>query len=483
MFLTEKVKADEFVPQRFESDHVITLHGEQIPYHTVCEDNVFYDKDGKPEASIFSYSYFRSDVKDTASRPVFFAYNGGPGSASMFVHSGFLGTRRVVYGEPDRPTSFGPYTVIDNPDCLIDIADFVIVDPVGTGNGLLINEDKKKDYCGIQQDAEALLTFIESWLRRYNRNLSPKYLVGESYGCTRNAFAAGMAASGGKTRNYGVAFDGIVNIGNTITVGKYFGENLPVDKCILGFPTYAAVHWFHHHPTEQTVEEFVREAKAFADREYLLGLYRGESLSDEEKEDLMTKVSYYTGVSREYLVRHGLKIDDDDYRQEVLKKEGKAVSRIDGRITRPLLEPEKTEAEKALWDDAASDRYDPYFYAAETGDLLPSMNVKLSRSYIASQDFWKDWDHTEDLGTTAEMLRNAMTRRPGTRVFFANGWFDLCTETGYVWHTLDHAGLPKERVYFKGYNSGHMIYIGEENVHELSNDVRNFILGKDPTKN
>lgn len=480
MYKTESFKPDTFKPARFESDGKITLSGKEIPYHTICEDNVIYGPDGNPVASIFTYAYFRSDVEDTSNRPVVFAYNGGPGSSCMYVHAGFLGTRRMQYDEVDRESAFGPYKVIDNPDCLIDIADIVLIDPVGTGYGVLIDESKKKGFFGIEQDAEALLTVLEAWVRRYNRGLSPKYLCGESYGCTRSAVAAGIAATMGRERGYGIAFDGIVFIGNTVTVGKYFGEGLPVETSVLGFPTYAGVNWYHNHPTNQSVEEFVKEAKDFADHDYVLALYKGEAISEEEKEHILDRVSYYTGVSREYLIRHGLKIDDDDYRQEVLKTKGKAVSRYDGRVTRPLLEPEQDEIKKALWDDATADRYDTFFYAAFTGDLLPKLNVKLDRNFIPGTDYYMHWDKEEKKGTTAEELRYALTRRPGMRAFFANGWFDLCTEFGYAWHTMDHAGLPKDRVFWKGYQSGHMIYLGEDNVHELCSDIRDFIQGKNP---
>lgn len=480
MYRTECIKPDDFRPARFESEHSIELNGQIIPYRTVSEDNVFYNAEGKPAASIFSYSYFRTDVKDVSSRPVIFAYNGGPGSSSIYVHTGFFGTRRVSYGEPDRPSAFGPYEVIDNPDCLLDVADLVLIDPVGTGYGMLLDEKEKDQFLGIEADAEALLNFIEAWCLRYKRGLSPKYLIGESYGCTRSATAAGIAAVGGKERAYGVAFDGIVMIGNTVTVGEYFGKNVPVEDSVIGFPTYAGVNWYHNHPYEQTVEEFVAEAKAFADEEYLLALYRGEALADEKKEEIIEKVSYYTGVSREYLIAHGLKIDDNDYRQEVLKKQGKAVSRYDGRITRPLLSPWKDEEQKALWDDATADRYDTYFYAALTGDILPYLNVSLDRTYVNMTMYYKDWNRESKSGTTGEHLRNAMTRRPGMRTFFANGWYDLCTEFGHVYYTVDHAGLPRDRVFVKGYRSGHMIYIGEENARELSQDIRAFVLGGKP---
>lgn len=483
MYKTENFTAADFKPARFESDGEIVLHGQTVPYHTVSEDNVFYTNDGKPIASIFSYSYFRKDVEDTSTRPVIFGFNGGPGSSCMYVHAGFLGTRRLSYGEPDRPTALGPYTVIDNPDCLLDIADIVLVDPVGTGYGVLLDDDKKDQFFGIEEDAEALLTFIELWLHRYNRWLSPKYLVGESYGCTRSAIAAGIAATSGKEKSYGVSFDGLVLIGNTVTVGKYFGENIPVEPSVLGFPTYAGVNWYHNHPSDQTVEEFVKEAKAFADTEYLLALYKGESLSKEEKEHIEDRVMYYTGVSREYLEKRDLKIEDDTFRAEVIKSKGLAVSRYDGRVTRPLYKSQLVEeSSTGLRDDATADRWDTYFYAALNGDLLPRLNVKLDRSYAPICSYYKTWNKSETMGTTAEQLRNAMSCTPGMRTFFANGYYDVCTEFGYVWHTLDHAGLPKDRVYVKGYPSGHMIYLGEDNVHALCSDIRTFLLGKDPSK-
>ena len=482
MYRTECIKPEDFKPARFEAKGEAKVNGTVIPYHTVSEDNVFYGKDGKPVASIFSYSYFRSDVEDTANRPVIFAFNGGPGSSCMYVHAGFLGPKRLKYGDPDRPTSFGPYETVDNTDWLIDVADIVLIDPVGTGYGVLIDEEAGKEVLGIEQDAEALLQFVEKWTRKYHRNLSPKYLVGESYGCTRSAVAAGIASTMGENRAYGVSFDGLVLIGNTVTVGKYFGNGIPAESSVLGFPTYAGVHWYHHHPTDQTVKEFVMEAKKFADTEYFPALYKGEALSDEERAYIIEKVCYYTGVSPEYLERNDLEIQDSTYRSEVLKKKGKAVSRYDGRVTRPLLEPEVIEAEKGMRDDATADRYDPFFHAAVTGDILPYLNVKLDRAYVSSARFYLDWDKDESLGTTSVQLRNAMTRRFGMRTFFANGWFDLCTESGYLYHMLDHSHLPKDRVFLKEYNSGHMIYIGEDNVHELCTDIRTFLLGGDPTK-
>lgn len=486
MYNTEKFDQKTFEPKRFESDGELVLHGEKIKYHTVSEDNVFYEN-GNPIASIFSYSYFRSDVKDVTNRPVIFAFNGGPGSSSMYVHAGFFGAKRIKYEEVDRATSLPPYDVIDNPDCLLDVADLVLVDPVGTGFGTLIDEEKAKEFFGIEEDAEAFLTFVEGWLRRYNRFNSPKYLAGESYGCTRCAVAAGIVGGGfGAKRGYGLKFDGLILIGNTVTVGKYFNEGVEVEHSVLYFPTYAAINWYHNHPSNQSVDEFAFEAKKFADSEYLLALYKGEALKGEQREEIIKKITYYTGMSKEFLEARSLKIDEKGFRLEVIKHKGLAVSRYDGRLTRPLVLPTNEEIEKDEGGDATAQRYDGFFYAALNGTILPSLNVKMDRQYLTFRNFWGDgtykWNTEEKGGTTAQRLREAMNGCHGMRVFFANGWYDDCTEIGMVYYTLDHAGLDHDRVYVKPYKSGHMIYISEENSKELANDIHKFVSKEDPTK-
>ena len=265
------LKTDVFTPSRFTSEGSITLRGAEVPYHTVSEDNIFYDDAGNPVASIFSYSYFRSDVEDVTSRPVLFAFNGGPGTSSMMVHVGFLGPKRVKYGEVDEDgLPLPPYESCDNAQCLLDIADLVLIDPVGTGFGRLLDESKKDMFYGIEQDAEAILTFIQTWLARYNRWQSPKYLLGESYGCTRASTVAGMGSLSGSDRAYSVTFDGLIMIGNTVSVGKSFHDKAPIYPDVLAFPSLAAVNWYHNHPSDRARGRICGRRKQFADTEYLL---------------------------------------------------------------------------------------------------------------------------------------------------------------------------------------------------------------------
>ena len=477
------LKTDVFTPSRFTGEGSITLRGVKIPYHTVSEDNVFYDDDGKPIASIFSYSYFRSDVEDVKSRPVLFGFNGGPGTSSMMVHVGLLGTKRVKYGKADDDgLPLPPYESYDNDQCLLDIADVVLVDPVGTGFGRLLDESKKDMFYGIEQDAEAILTFIQAWLARYNRWQSPKYLMGESYGCTRASTVAGMGSLSGSDRAYSVTFDGLMMIGNTVTVGKSFRDKAPVYPAVLALPTLAAVNWYHNHPSDQTVEEFVAEAKRFADTEYLLALYQGESLKGEAREHIIERVVYYTGVSREYLEKRALVVEDVEYRGQVLRNKGRSVARLDGRITRPLYTPLLDEQEWGIRDDAAEGKYNAFFQSVLCGEVFPLLGIQWNRNFVNSHSLYSSWNNDIKGRNTSQSLSAAMRRTPTMRTFFINGWYDICTQIGILYYTLDHSGLPMDRVFVKGYEAGHMAYLGEKNIQAVTDDMYTFIQGGDPTK-
>lgn len=477
------LKTDVFTPSRFTGEGSITLRGMKVPYHTVSEDNVFYDDDGKPIASIFSYSYFRSDVEDVKSRPVLFGFNGGPGTSSMMVHVGFLGTKRVRYGEvDDEGLPLPPYESCDNEQCLLDIADLVLIDPVGTGFGRLLDESKKEMFYGIEPDAEAILTFIQTWLTRHNRWQSPKYLMGESYGCTRASTVAGIGSLAGADRAYSVVFDGLIMIGNTVTVGNFFSDKAPVYPAVLAFPTLAAVNWYHNHPSTQTVEEFVAEAKRFADTEYLLALYQGETLKGDAREHIIERVIYYTGVSREYLERRELVLDDVEYRGQVARNQGRSVARLDGRITRPLYQPLQDEQKLGIHDDPAEGKYNSFFQSVLCGEVFPLLGIRWDRNFVNSHSLYMNWNNEIKGRNTSHALSAAMRRTPTMRTFFINGWYDICTQIGILYYTLDHAGLPMDRVFVKGYEAGHMAYLGEKNIQAVTDDMYTFIKGGNPTK-
>ena len=481
------IRTDVFTPSRFTSEgNKLKVHGKEFTYHTVCEDNVFYDEEGKAIASMFTYSYFRDGVKDPDKRPVIFAFNGGPGTSSMMVHVGFVGTIRLKYSKEidEDGTPLPPYKSCDNEYCLLDVADLVVVDPVGTGFGRLLDESKKDQFLGIEADATSFNTMIQKWLDRYGRWKSPKYLMGESYGCTRAATIVGMSTFGDEHRAYGTGFDGVILIGNTVTNKNHFFDKSPIYPAILSMPTLAAVHWYHNHPTDQGLEEFVYEATEWANTEYLVMLFKGEEMTGREKERVIKKLIHYTGVSREYLEDRNLVIEDEIYRSQVARGKGRAVSRLDGRITRPLYElrTSETKMEHGMWDDPSEGKYDPFFESVLCGDVFKKLNINWDRNFVSSTRFYKDWNNEIKGRNTAQNLSDTMRRVPGMRAFFLNGWYDLCTETGILWYTMKHSNFPKDRIFFKGYEAGHMAYLGEENVKLVCDDVRKFVQGKDPTK-
>ena len=479
---------DAFSPACFHGGGSLRLHGQEITYETVCEDNVFYDETGKPLATIFSYSYFRTNVKNRSSRPVLFCFNGGPGASSSSVHAGCFGALRVKYpADPTAETALPPYEVIDNPDCLLDVADLVMVDPTGTGYGLLLDEAADKRFYGIDEDAEALLMFIRRWLSRYGRWSSPKDLVGESSGRTRAATAAGIGMTGGATRSYNMAFDGVILLGNTVTVAKYFNRGAPVEPAVEALPTMAAIHWYHNRPTDQPLEEFVKEAAVFAAREYLPALFRGEGLTGPERNHLKQKLMAYTGVSEEYLEARDLRLERWSFCHEVLRKKQEVVSLMDGRFTRPALRPLYREGTPGFATDATSERYSPFFQSALLGEMSDRLGIRnFDRSFVPSCDFGTElvpgsrWDFESAQQLSGERLSIAMQSNRRMRTFFANGWYDLVTQTGIVWHTMTHMHLPADRTFMKGYPSGHMIFIGEDNVRQLSEDIRCFVCGQTP---
>lgn len=476
------LRTDSFTPARFLSEGCIEVHGQKIPYHTVSEDTVFYDEDGKAIASMFSYSYFRSDIADVRRRPVVFCFNGGPSASSMMLHVGFVGPIRLKYSsDPDSDhTPLPPFESRENEYCLLDEADLVLIDPVGAGFGRLLDPTKADCFYGIEADAEAFLTLIQKWLDRYNRWESPKYLMGESYGCTRAATMAGMASLGGNGRAFALSFDGLILIGNTVTEGRHLFDHRPVYSAVTSFPSLAAVHWYHNHPSRQPLEAFVREAAAWAGTEYLTALFQGEALPPETRERIVQMLMYYTGVSREYIESRNLMMEDAVFRSQVIRKKGRAVSRLDGRITRPLYQPTAAEPGNGGRDDPAEGKYDPFFQAVLLGEVFPRLNIRWDRNFISSARHYPIWNNNLKGRTSAACISDCMRRVPGMRLFFLNGWYDLCTETGVLWYTMNHSGFPKDRTFFKGYEAGHMIYLGEEQLRLVTEDIRVFLTGNAP---
>ncbi len=452
---------------RFTSKGAVTLGGVRVPYDTICEDNFFLDEEGKPAGSIFSYAYLRSDVEDPSTRPVLFGYNGGPGCSSLWVHMGLLGPRRLKLDDELHLPTTPPFELEDNPYCLLDLCDLVMVDPVGTGLGRLFQDKAKEDFYDAHGDVRALAAFIEQWLTRYGRRNSPVLLAGESYGTARSALLVGELLGAGpeKTEIMGISVNGIMLLGSA------FMEDLPVEKPATSLLTMAATNHYHHPDGKPDRDTFLKEAWQFAQGEYISALFRGDELSREERARVAGKLSYFTGLGERYLLSRNLRVETRDFMHRVLEDEGLVVGYYDSRYTWPEILALKDA--NAIADDPAMGQYTPAFQTAfalmrqELGITFDRGSKGLS---FPANEAWNRKCKT----TPAQSLAGAMRRNPRLRVFFASGLYDLCTTAGNARYLASHSNLDMSRVTRGEYPSGHMAYLGEESARLLGADMRKF---------
>ena len=453
---------------RFTASGSITLRGQTVPYNTVCEDNFIYGEDGQPIATVFTYSYFRSDVTDPSARPVMFCFNGGPGCGSVWVHVGLFGPRRLkIQGDCLDLPSAPPYELEDNPTCLLDLCDLVMIDPVGTGYGRLFAEKEKERFFSTHGDARCLSYVIDRWLSRYGRHNSPVLLAGESYGTTRAALLAGELLGAGPegAETLGVSVSGVMLLGTA------FLTPLPVETSVLSLGAYAAVNHFHNPQGKPGEEEFIAQAEEFAAGEYLSALYQGDAMGEARRRRVAGRLSRFTGLDRDYLLEKDLRVSPREFMHALLKKRGLSVGYYDGRFTwptRPLV-PDAN----AIADDPAMGQFTPAILSA-MGLLAKELNITFDRSCLSlSHTVNKAWDRSFKT-TPAQSLAGAMRRNRHLRVFFANGTYDICTTFGYARYIAAHSQLDPARVKLGRYPAGHMAYLSEESARLLGEDMRSF---------
>lgn len=452
---------------KYESDHVLNLRGQEIPYHSVCEDNFFYNDEGKAVATIYSYSYFRNDV-DRSRRPVLFAYNGGPGSASLWLHLGIIGPRRVKLEDEIHLPTVPPFELEDNPHCLLDICDLVIVDMVGTGLGRLFDENAKEAFYGSDADIRQLAMFIDGWLTRYDRHNSPIILAGESYGTGRSALLVAELLGGGPENQdtLGISVSGI------LLLGSYFFEPTAFPQTALNLPSMAATNWYHKRDGKPGLREFVAQAYDFVADEYLPAFYRGDELGTEHKAALVERLAWFTGLKQDYLMHNWQDLRVRDYMKLLLEDEHQVVGYYDSRYAWPDL-PNVPDA-NVIADDAAMGQYTPA-YQAGFALLRQEMNIQVERrSKGLSHGVNRSWDR-KFKRTPGQALAGAMRRNPSLQVFFASGLYDLCTTAGNARFLARHNKLDPSRITIGEYPSGHMAYLGEESAKLLGDDLRNFV--------
>ncbi len=478
-----KLVQDELVT----TEHELVIGGETVRYRATSglvsldreasEDDVY--QGARTVARMFVTAYTRTDVGDAAQRPITFAYNGGPGSSSVWLHLGTFGPRRVVMGEEGEPLP-APYRLADNEHSLLDVTDLVFIDPVGTGWSRPAEGQKAKDFHGYQQDLESVGDLIREWLGRENRWLSPKFLAGESYGTTRSAGLSGYLQN-----RHGIYLTGIMLISSVLdfsTVHFHVGNDLPP---LLYLPSYAATAWYHQRlaPELQAkpLAELLAEVEGFTVERYSLALLKGARLGADERAAIARQVAAYTGTTPDFVERNNLRLSLPRFAKELLRGERKTVGRLDSRYTG---RDRDAGGEQFEYDPSYSAIQEPYtaawnaYVRTELG-FKPTPDV----TYEVLAGLYQNWDYSQFTGqyvNVADTLRHAMSVNPHLRVHVASGYYDLATPYFATQHTLDHLGLEEElraNLSTSTYESGHMMYVRLQDLAKLKRELAAFIVG------
>ena len=472
----EKAKEDKKAPEdkSVQTKHSVKIGGQEVKYTATAGTMVLKLEDGTPKASVFYVAYTKDDVADATKRPITFAFNGGPGAGSLWLHVGALGPRRVEMGDVGNLLP-PPYKFVDNEASILDVTDIVFIDPVTTGFSRTVPGEADKQFHGVQEDVQSVGDFIRLWATRNRRWGSPKFLAGESYGTTR---AAGL--SGYLQQRYGMYLNGIILISSILnfqTAEFDTGNDLPY---ILYLPTYTAIAWYHKKlagDLQGDLQKAIAESKAFAVGSYADALMTGDALSAAKRTEIAQRLSRLTGISAEYIDRADLRIEIQRFDKELMKSERRTVGRLDGRFT-------------GIDADAAGEQpdYDPSL-AAIVGPYTATLNEYVRGELKFESDLpyefltgrvrpWNYAPYENRYVNVAETLRRAMTQNQFLHVFVGKGYYDLATPFFAADYTFDHLGLdPTLRSHISGgyYEAGHMMYVHHDSLMKLKQDLAQFI--------
>ncbi|MDZ7805729.1 MAG: carboxypeptidase [Gracilimonas sp.] len=452
------------------TEHEVQIKGNKVPYTTTVGNLPVYSEDGKITASLFYTYYQRSDVSDKTRRPLVISFNGGPGSASVWMHIGYTGPKQLKIDDEGFPTQ--PYGVEDNPHSILDVADIVFVNPVNVAFSRMVHEDAKREtFFGVNADIEYLAQWIDTFVSRENRWPSPKYLIGESYGTTRVAGLADRLQS-----SHWMYLNGVILVSPT---GLGVDRDGPVGDA-TPLPYFAATAWYHDALTpalqNKDLDEIIPEVEDFTINEYIPALAKGGFISDVEKNRIAERVSYYSGISKEAVLDWNLRISTSFFWKELLRDEGLTIGRLDSRY-------------RGIDRENGGERYD--FDPALTAwnhAFTPAINHYLRDvlGYETDLQYWTfgpvhPWDRSGD--NTGEDLRSAMAQNPFLHVMVQSGYYDGGTnyfDAKYTMWNMDPSGRLQDRLSFKGYRSGHMMYLRAEDLATSNEDIREFIQNSIP---
>ena len=465
--------ADDIKETQSVTHHKLTIGGAELAYTATAGTLLLRQEDGKKQASVFYVAYTKEGVKDPATRPITFSFNGGPGSSSVWLHLGVLGPKRVDMG-PEGMDATPPCKLVDNDQSWLDLSDLVFIDPVTTGYSRAVPGESDAEYHSLEGDVRSVGDFIRLYTTREQRWTSPKFLAGESYGTTRAA-----ALSAYLQQRQGMYLNGIVLVSailNFQTAEFDSGNDQPYE---LFLPTYCATAFYHKKlapELQRDLKTTLAECEKFAQGEYALALRRGSALSDAERGAIAAQLARYTGLSKEYVERTNLRIEISRFCKELERGERKTVGRLDSRF-------------EGVDRDAAGDtpEGDPSM-AAIQGPYTAALNQYLRGELGYESDLvyeiltgrvhpWKFEGAENRYVDVAERLRAELNANPALRVFVACGYYDLATPYVAAHYTFDHLGMERalrERITFGHYEAGHMMYIHGPSRAQLKQDVSAF---------
>ena len=467
--LSREVKGESQVTTR----HKTKINGNRVSYSATAGTQPVWDADGKAVATLFYTYYQRTDVDDKTARPLIMSFNGGPGSASVWMHVAYTGPRILKIDDEGYPLQ--PYGVQTNPHSILDVADIVFINPVNTGysrvlkdnDGKLPDKDKQKElFFGVNADIKYLADWLNTFVTRNNRWRSPKYLIGESYGTTR---VSGLALE--LQNRQWMYLNGVILVSPTEIGIERQG---PVEAANR-LPYFAATAWHHKKlPAEyQSLDllAFLPQVETFALDKYMPALARGGFISAEEKQGIAHQVAAYSGLSETAVLQNNLDISNAFFWKELLRDEGKTVGRLDSRYLG--IDKRQSGDRPDYWAELTSWLHS--FTPAINYYLREELNYQTDVKYNMFGPV-HPWDRSDN--NTGENLRLAMAQNPYLKVLVQSGYYDGATnyfDAKYTMWQIDPSGVMRDRLSFKGYRSGHMMYLRREDLALSNNDLRQFI--------
>jgi carboxypeptidase C (cathepsin A) len=468
-------------------DATIGFDGKPLPDANVHLPE--HAEDAPPIARMFYVAYFKKDAP-AASRPIVFAYNGGPGSPTMWLHMGTFGPRRIV--TPDTQHQEGaPYSIVNNDYSLLDVADVVFIDAPGTGLSRTFGKNKAEAFYGIDGDGHAFERFIRRFLSKYDRWNSPKYIFGESYGTPRSAVLAADLRS--------VDLNGIILLSQILSFDNSVDgptANPGVDQAYaLALPTFAATAWYHHKLPSQppALKPFLAEVEKFALGDYMAALLQGSDLPDAQRQAMAEKLHSYTGLPVDYLLRADLRVTGGEFDKELDLDQGLATGRLDSRYQGPDVDPMSSTTGYDPQSDAITSAWNTAINQYLHDDLKYATQATYLMSARQGGEFSWNMNHqppgrgfgggggnnsSETGANVMPDLAYRMKMNPKMKVMLAGGYYDLATPYFEGVYEMHHLPMPRNlqsNISYHYYEAGHMIYVKDDILKQFHADVANFI--------